>query len=305
MLRYLLAATTLKAFSCCLLARRVYRKLGNTIGQKKRERLDVSTYVARGDVLVALMEKYGVLGKGMSALELGTGWMHWYGIYARLHADMCVDLFDVWDNRQFSAMKSAFAKVARQWRSEKNRRPEVMERLERLLQEESFDALYRNFGLSYSLSDVGSLAAYRAQQYDSVFSFHVLEHVPAGSIAETISDSHRLLKPGGIMIHQIGIDDHLSHYDKAESPKNYLRYSSKTWKRWFENDVQYHNRLQGADYDRMFREAGFKVRESFSEKCVLDGLPINSEWERYSATDLETTVLTVVCEKALAASNAA
>jgi len=74
-----------------------------------------------------------------------------------------------------------------------------------------------------------------------------------------MADFHRILKPGGYMIHQIGIDDHLQHYDPAESPKNYLRFSDRAWKLLFENDVQYFNRLQACDWIDRIGSAGFIV----------------------------------------------
>ena len=102
---------------------------------------------------------------------------------------------------------------------------------------------------------------------------------------------------GGISIHQIGIDDHLRLYDTKESAKNYLRYSTKTWKRWFENGVQYHNRLQKADYEQKFRDVGFELLDEWAERCSIDGLPINNEWDRYTEDDLRTTILTLVLRK--------
>jgi SAM-dependent methyltransferase len=297
MIKYVLAGISLKAFSCCSPARALYRKIGNTLGQRKREGLDISTYVERSDVLVSLMEKYGVLRDGAAMLELGTGWMHWFSLYARLHANISVDLFDVWDNRQFGALRSAFSKLAEEWQSTNNKEPEVVGRLDRLLQAKSFNDLYDTFGLAYRIDDAGSLVVYKGASYDCVFSFHVLEHVPVGSIDDSISNIFRVLKPGGISIHQIGIDDHLRLYDTKESAKNYLRYSTKTWKRWFENGVQYHNRLQKADYEQKFRDAGFELLDEWAERCSIDGLPINNEWDRYTEDDLRTTILTLVLRK--------
>lgn len=297
MIKYVLTGIALKAFSCCSPARGLYRKIGNTLGQKKRRNQDISTYIERSDVLVALLEKHGVLKDGAAMLELGTGWMHWFSLYARLHADISVDLFDVWDNRQFGALKSAFSKLEEKWRDSDNRRPEVAARLDRLLQAPSFDELYGTFDLAYRIDNAGSLMSYQGARYDCAFSFHVLEHVPVGSIDDSISNLFRLLKPGGICIHQIGIDDHLSHYDKKESAKNYLRYSTKTWNRWFENVVQYHNRLQKADYEHLFKNAGFELLDEWAEKCSIADLPINDEWNRYTEDDLQTTILTLVLRK--------
>ena len=70
-------------------------------------------------------------------------------------------------------------------------------------------------------------------------------------------------------IHQIGIDDHLAHYDSKVSKKHYLRYSLSNRKYLFENIVQYHNVLQAEDYQRFFLNKGFEILEIDRERCDI------------------------------------
>ncbi len=39
------------------------------------------------------------------------------------------------------------------------------------------------------------------------------------------------------------------------------RYAEKVWKRYFENDVQYFNRVQRPEWLEMFQQAGFEMVE--------------------------------------------
>lgn len=107
----------------------------------------------------------------------------------------------------------------------------------------------------------------------------------------------RMLKPGGFCIHQIGIDDHLAHYDSQASQKNYLEFSLTRRKYLFENIVQYHNVLQGDDYQNLFRKKGFEIIEIDRERCDISRLTIHDDWSNYSREDLETTIFTIVCHK--------
>lgn len=297
MVKYLAAATVLKVFSLNSSTRKIYRKAGNALGQGKRKRQDLMPYIERGDFLITLLNKYGLLHTGARYLEIGTGWLHWFGIYPRLHSEVSVDLFDVWDNRQFDALKHLFANLGAIWKEQGRLNGSQNDVLEAISKSVDYAELYRRLGLSYKIDEKGSLTGYKNDQYDCVYSFHVLEHIGRDYIGDTISNIYRVLKPGGYAIHQIGIDDHLAHYDSGVSMKNYLRYSRKTWKRFFENSVQYHNTLQPDDYMRMFKSRQFEIIEVAREKCDISGLPVTDDWKKYSQEDLETTILTIIFRK--------
>lgn len=298
MIKYMTAALGLRLFSVNQTARSAYRAIGNSYGQDRRKKQSIKAYVERGDLLVSLAQKYGLLDREIAAIELGTGWMHWFGMYLGLHSDRIstLELFDVWDNRQFDAMQSAFRQLQQTW-SAGPANDERDQRLQALLDTRSFDELYARFNATYTVDANGSLASYADAKHDLVFSFHVLEHVGREIIRNSFADMYRALKPGGYAIHQIGIDDHLSHYDKAESAKRYISFSMSARKRFFENVVQYHNVLQASDYTELFEQCGFEIVEIDREKTDISDLKVHSDWEKYSREDLETTILTLVCRK--------
>ncbi|MXS83053.1 class I SAM-dependent methyltransferase [Nitrosomonas oligotropha] len=299
MVKYLAAAVMLKMFSLNKFTRSSYRYLGNKFGQKKRQQQNIDMYVNRGDLLVQLIKKYSVFKDGGAAVELGTGWIHWFGLYLALHNDkkISLDLFDVWDNRQLDALKGAFNKLSCQWEHDTSKNTTQRNRLSSILSVNSFDELYRIFDAKYTIDNEGSLAGYPSTNYDLIFSFHVMEHINRDSIEESIEHMFRMLKPGGFCIHQIGIDDHLAHYDSKASQKNYLQFSLTKRKYLFENIVQYHNVLQGDDYQNLFRKKGFEIIEIDRERCDISRLTIHDDWSNYSREDLETTIFTIVCHK--------
>lgn len=107
MIKYCLTALALKGFSCSNLTKRVYRALGNNLGGKKRSVGQIPIYyLNRINCMLRLAKSFDVPKDGDRLLELGTGWLHWEAITAKLFFDVHGILFDVWDNRQMNGLKN-------------------------------------------------------------------------------------------------------------------------------------------------------------------------------------------------------
>jgi len=201
------------------------------------------------------------------------------------------------DNRQLAALKSSFARLQTSLPAGFVAQPHAAATLSAVGAADGYEALYAQLGMQHQIVADGLPRDCPDDSFDLVFSFHVLEHVPAANVPALLAKFYRMLKPGGVMIHQIGIDDHLAHYDARASQKNYLRYSERTWKWFFENDVQYFNRLQRQDWLRLLEAAGFRLEEETPGRTRLDGLPIAPRWHTYPQDDLACTILTIVHRK--------
>ena len=106
-----------------------------------------------------------------------------------------------------------------------------------------------------------------------------------------------MLKPGGYSLHSINLRDHLSAYDRSTSAKQYLRYSDRTWKLWFENDAQYINRIQRSDWLNMFNEAGLVlVDEKNYAEDILD-MRVSKRYQHYDESDLSCGGLRILHQK--------
>lgn len=117
MIKYVIAALGLKAFSSNDLSRKAYRKIGNVL----KKNLYIDTYLQRGNLLVSLCRKYSAIHDENALLEIGTGWMNWYSIFLRLFYDVKITMLDVVDNRQFDALKESFHKISersKEWAEE-------------------------------------------------------------------------------------------------------------------------------------------------------------------------------------------
>lgn len=302
MFRYLLTAGALKMFSATTQTKRLYRYLGNRFGAQRRVNAGLlKHYIDRPQYLIERVRTHNAIRPGDRLLELGTGHMPWESTILRLFYDVEITLFDVWDNRQFSAMRQylkefelVLSDVIPMDAEQKNR-AETMIRA--ILTMTSYEELYRFLGLSYVVNPTGSLDIFPQNSYNVVYSFSVMEHVSRADLAGFIRSSYRLLKPGGFSLHLIDLGDHLACYDKGVPEKNYLRYSDRRWKRFFQNDVQYFNRVQSPEWMQMFQQAGFLLVEEIAEPIDITGLHIDASYAHIKQSDLACMTLKIIHRK--------
>ena len=95
---------------------------------------------------------------------------------------------------------------------------------------------------------------------------------------------HRILKPNGVISHNINYKDHLN-----ESLNN-LRFSEKIWESdFFAYSGFYTNRVPAIEMHRFFKKAGFNlVYENFGKwnKLPLSRRKIHRDFDKYSDNEL-------------------
>lgn len=101
------------------------------------------------------------------------------------------------------------------------------------------------------LRRVESLSALDAGTADVVGSYSVLEHVR--DLPELLTQSRRLLKPGGLMIHRVDLRDHFFKY-----PYAFLTFSRETWDRWLDPGDLPRHRLD--DITQAAQQAGLHCK---------------------------------------------
>ncbi len=136
---------------------------------------------------------------------------------------------------------------------------------------------------------------------DVVFSNSVLEHVPRRVIADMMREAHRVLRPGGLSIHSVNCADHYAYSDPAITFINYLTYSDTDWAFW-NNDLQYQNRMRPRDFIELSEQAGLTtVLAAHTPRqellAVLPSMKIAAEFRNYPAEQLCTTSVDFVGRK--------
>jgi SAM-dependent methyltransferase len=305
MLKYISVALCLKGFSCGSPMRRLYRKLGNSVGGKRRANGQMPRYyVKRIARMLRLAHQYGIVRDGDRIIELGTGWLHWEALTLRLFFDIEAVLFDVWDNRQLASLKNYVGqlKVLLRHAPELDLSQSQLTRAESLialiLKVESFEELYKLLDFQYVVDSSGSLRQFPDDAFQLVTSAGVLEHVVLDAVPTLVGESNRILKPGGWASHCIDMSDHLAHYDTTVSKMKYLSFSELTWKSVFENKVQYINRIRRSEWLDLFRVAGaFDVVEELNTRIDISQLKLAKDYANMNRSDLNCTDIELLLRK--------
>lgn len=291
-MNYYLAATALRAFSLNGATKALYRWLGN---RKTERKLSMER---AGWVLDRIAE--AELPERPVLLELGTGWMHAYSVFPALIHEAEIHCFDVWDNRAFPAFRAALPQVRRglaDLHLTPEQRARADGRLARLESAGSFDDVYEALGMRYAIDHDGVLP-YPDGGFDMIYSVDVLEHVVADSFRRAAGDWFRVLKPGGRMVAQVGLDDHLAHYDPSRSKKHYLRHSAAMFSRWLENDVQYINRIPASEMIAILEDAGFRTLDAERWNVAEPvNLPVHPDYAGQPPEDIAAWRLLLTLEK--------
>ena len=294
---YVLYPLGYKMFSSSAITRRIYRSLGNSFGQKRK---------LIGDLPYNLMyEKRRVrdliidtcdLKDNSEVLELGTGWIHRYSLFLRLFKKIKLTLFDVWDNRQFELLKKYFMQLPNHLTPEEMHKAGYV--LNKIEEARSFEDLYQLLDCRYVINGNGSLSGFSNNQFDVVFSCNVFEHIKKEILPDYIRDINRILTPGGYSAQIIDIGDHYHYLDKKGTHvKEYLKFSNTLWAYYFNNQIQYINRVQISEWLKLFEQAGFKLVYKNEIGTEISTLNVHSDFSAYSKKDLEGIKLLVVHQK--------
>jgi SAM-dependent methyltransferase len=303
MMKYVLSAAALKCFSAAPPMRRLYRELGNLVGNRRRGTGRMPPYyVERVRKMLRAQSEYKLLRDGDQIMELGTGWLHWEALTTRLFFDVHSVVFDVWDNRQLNGLKNYAVQLGPMLKqggdlglsaAEATRAQRLIEKIAKV---GSFEELYELLGFEYAIESSGSLARFPSERFQLVVSGGVLEHVDREALPLLANEMFRVLKPGGWAMHSIDIQDHLSYYDRTVSKKEYLMFSEPMWKYFFQNRVQYINRVQRNEWLELFRAAGFELVDEDGWRVNIPA-KVAKRYAKMDRRDLECGGLKVLFKK--------
>jgi len=146
------------------------------------------------------------------------------------------------------------------------------------------DAL-KSVGSSYYTEGLVSLRSLKSNSFDLIYSQAVLEHVRHGEFNDVISECYRLLKPNGVMSHQVDFKDHLG------GGSNNMRFSSVLWeKKWFSHNCGFYtNRIRLSEIVSICENIGFTVevkKKSYWHELPIKRNQLAPEFTKLSDEDL-------------------
>lgn len=158
-------------------------------------------------------------------------------------------------------------------------------------------------GIQYTAPGDATNTKLPADSLDIHFSINVLEHVPSVAIGGIFREAMRVLRPGGVLLHQIDPSDHFSHSDHSITAINCLKFSRWQWRILAGNRYMYQNRMRSADYLRLAHEAGFiveKVNELVDERSLAvlkNGFKVHRDFSGFGPEELAKVQLLLAARK--------
>jgi SAM-dependent methyltransferase len=293
--------------ACSLLpeAERVYRIIQRRYGRLDGNPTDRFTIAAR---LAALINRFKPLD-GSRMLEIGTGHAPRVPMAFYLCGAAQITTIDLNRRMDETAVRGLVDFVGtcdcvRILESAGIDSYSVTERARRVTKSLSVAETLQAAGIKYIAPGDARHTGLPGASFDCVFSVYTFEHIPRDVLAAIMTETRRLLAPGGIAVHLIDASDHFEHADKSISKSNFLRYGDFTWSLIANNSFAFCNRLRASDYALMFSEAGFTplhwdvVVDSRSREEIISGKLRAHPQFRGSADDLATTeIMTVLAAK--------
>jgi len=244
---------------------------------------------------------------GATLFEIGTGWYPTLPICFSLAGAKRIITYDIVRHidadltfRMISALKSHLELIAEACSVSVD---EIHDRYLELLQATDIDALLRCARVEYCAPADARAAKLAPDSIDLVYSNSVMEHVPKDSIRDLMCESRRILRPGGLALHNVACNDHYAHLDSQISSVNYLRYSESQWRKW-NNSLQYQNRLRAPEFLDLATQAGFEI--ILKRTCVRPGtrealanFQVAPQFRCFSMEDLAITTVDFIARKPL------
>jgi SAM-dependent methyltransferase len=236
-------------------------------------------------------------------VEIGTGWnavnplmmslfgarlIHTYDHVRHLRLDLAMTVL-----HRIQAMLDSIVTVSGIPRAV------LQQRLDELMAAPDLATLLETARINYVAPGDATRTGLPDHSVDVVYSYAVLEHVSEDVIAALTEEARRVLVPGGVAVHSIGLHDHYVSFDPSISRVNFLQYPEWAWSLFVKNKISYHNRLREPQFRRIFEEHGARITKSevFTDPKDLEALKrmkIDARFAGMSPDELAVTKMTVI-----------
>lgn len=259
---------------------------------------------------VGIMKHLSAAGRGRvegwTLVEIGSGWYPTLpvcfalaGARRILTADLTRHMNEDLTLRMMRALAGQVERIAETAQADP---AEVRERYGRMAGCGSLRELLETAGIEYlAPCDASRLVWVADGTVDLVYSNSVMEHVAPEAIPGLMREAWRVLGPEGLMMHAVACNDHYAHFDRGISFVNYLQFTEREWRFW-NNGLNYQNRLRAPEFPRLARECGFRVvHESRAVRAgtreALAAMKVAPEFSKYTLEELAATSVDFVAAK--------
>lgn len=250
---------------------------------------------------VALAGKYASLRDAV-VVEIGTGWDPTNTLLLFLAGAREIYTYDLQRHLRFEGVKRSINELRRcapLVSSVLKISEGTIESKLRGLEQATLDETLKCAGICYRAPVDATATGLPDRSVDMVCSYAVLEHVPRETVDALTKESKRILKPGGVAVHAIGLQDHYSCNDPHLSQIHFLRYPEWQWKIFAKNRIHYQNRLRETQYFEIFTSAGATVissRHRVEQRDIQEAgrMTLDRQFSELSAEELAVNYSEIV-----------
>ncbi len=249
--------------------------------------------------------KYGHKPENFTSLEIGTGWYPIVPIGFFLAGADTIYTIDISSLLKTTAIHQTIQKFLDYYASGKLQtylpviKEDRLEVLKAALQMHGDPQLVlEKMHIKTTVGDARKMP-FTDGSIDLINSNNTFEHIPEDILVNILIEFKRVLKPDGVMSHQIDMSDHFAHLDKSITIYNFLHYTDAQWNR-IDNSIQPQNRLRIADFRKLHQQAGFKVLEEINRPGSITDLKrvkLADKYTSYSDADVAVSHTLMVSNK--------
>jgi hypothetical protein len=289
-----------RALAALPLGHHLYRPVQLVFGRLRKENPHAYARACRD-----LVEAAGGLDavRGIDAVEIGTGW----------NMNLPLALYLCGSRSCLTLDVNRYTRTGRVLRSFRGVVPGLFEVLGTGVDEEmnrrwmkiahlEWEELLAETNITYHAPADAARTGLETGSVRLVYSRAVLQHIPPEVLEGIFSEAMRILEPGGMMWHRLGLTDQLSLFDRRLSRIHYLRYSEEDWQKLAGNRYAYCNRWRISDFVGLAERTGFIVeisRARMDPEAVSFARSggVHPDFARRSDNDLGTVAADLVCRK--------
>lgn len=267
------------------------------IGGLRNLDLEVAGKVSDWISMVKLLSDSGVSMRDSSMMELGTGWFPAFPVCFWLAGARNCITYDLLRHLKADLIRHCVQSLERHLgdiaQAAGISESSVRDRYSRI-----DDNVLSSCDITYAAPGDASRTGLPDGCIDILYSNSVLEHVTPIALTNIMQEARRILRPSGVAVHCVACNDHYANFDRSISFVNYLRFSERQW-RWWNNSLQYQNRLRAVDFLRLTEEGGLRViaKQIYCRGGVQEALaqlPIAAEFDMYTSEELLATTVNFV-----------
>ena len=317
-MKWLLKAAALQILSRMPFGKLVYRSLQDICGTLK---LDIDACLKQSFKEINHMSLFGPPINNSRVLEIGTGWFPVSSLVLYLLGAKKVFTIDInpWLTRKSLEQTIGSltnVKIENPIIKNKSEYAKLEKRLKKL--KETFykmntneglrpEELLRKFNIQYLCPCDATMLPLPSNHLEYIFHSSVFEHIEPCILQNIITETFRVLKPGGIHAGFIAVGDHFSS-NREISMVNFLKFSSRQWYWIGGSGLAYHNRMRCCDHEKFFRNAGFEILDVYTDTPpesvkALEKMSISPEFRGYSRNELACSSMFIVCKKPMSSAS--